>query len=74
SEGPQIMATDLPDEIRNMQFTRPGQDAHSLKEQHERQMIIEALARTRNNRTRAARLLGVDRKTLYNKMKLYNLE
>ncbi len=37
-------------------------------------MITEALARTRNNRTRAARLLGIDRKTLYNKMKLYNLE
>jgi len=74
SEGPEIQATDLPEEIRGFQSLREGQDAQTLKEQHERQMITEALARTRNNRTRAARLLGIDRKTLYNKMKLYNLE
>ncbi len=79
SEGPLVLATDLPEEICNLPLkgTVPqvvGQDAHTLKEQHERQMIAEALARTRNNRTRAARLLGIDRKTLYNKMKLYDME
>jgi two-component system response regulator HydG len=79
SEGPLVLATDLPEEICNLPLkgTVPqvaGQDAQTLKEQHERQMIAEALARTRNNRTRAARLLGIDRKTLYNKMKLYNME
>ena len=74
SEGPLITAADLPEEISEGPVPRQGQDAHTLKEQHERQMIVEALARTRNNRTRAARLLGVDRKTLYNKMKLYHLE
>ena len=47
---------------------------HTLKELHERQMIAEALQRAGNNRTQAARLLGVDRKTLYNKMKTYGME
>lgn len=47
---------------------------HTLKELHERQMIAEALQRAGNNRTQAARLLGVDRKTLYNKMKAYGME
>ncbi len=74
SEGPLVTVDDLPEEIRQVPSSGHGQDTQSLKEQHERQMILEALARTRNNRTRAARLLGIDRKTLYNKMKLYHLE
>ena len=40
----------------------------------ERQQIIEALHRTGNNKSRAAQLLGIDRKTLYNKLKLYGIE
>ncbi|GHV95538.1 sigma-54-dependent Fis family transcriptional regulator [Spirochaetia bacterium] len=43
-------------------------------DQIERQAIIDALARCSGNRTRAAELLGVSRKTILNKLKLYNLE
>ena len=39
----------------------------------EKQRIIHALQRTGNNKTKAAQLLGIDRKTLYNKMKLYDI-
>lgn len=39
----------------------------------EKQRIVHALQRTGNNKSKAAQLLGIDRKTLYNKMKLYNL-
>ena len=39
----------------------------------EKQQIIHALQQTGNNKSRAAQLLGIDRKTLYNKLKLYNI-
>ena len=38
-----------------------------------KRQIIEALRQTGNNKSRAAQLLGIDRKTLYNKLKLYNI-
>jgi two-component system response regulator AtoC len=40
----------------------------------EKQAITDALARCNGNRTRAAELLGVSRKTILNKIKLYGLE
>lgn len=42
-------------------------------EEAEKQQIIEALRQTGNNKSRAAQLLGIDRKTLYNKLKLYSI-
>ena len=42
-------------------------------EEAEKRQIIEALRQTGNNKSRAAQLLGIDRKTLYNKLKLYNI-
>lgn len=43
-------------------------------EEAEKQHIIEALRQTGNNKSRAAQLLGIDRKTLYNKLKAYGIE
>ena len=43
-------------------------------EETEKQQIIEALKQTGYNKSRAAQLLGIDRKTLYNKLKLYGIE
>lgn len=39
----------------------------------ERLRILNALQTARYNKSRAAQILGIDRKTLYNKMKLYEL-
>ncbi|MGB6288785.1 MAG: helix-turn-helix domain-containing protein [Desulfobulbales bacterium] len=36
--------------------------------------IIDALRRTAGNKAKAARLLGVDRSTLYRKISAYNID
>ena len=39
----------------------------------ERQAIIDALEKVNYNKSKASELLDIDRKTLYNKLKLYNI-
>ncbi|MBA6152066.1 sigma-54-dependent transcriptional regulator [Gelidibacter maritimus] len=41
---------------------------------NEKDLIIKVLEEANNNKTKAAKLLNVSRKTLYNKLKEYNLE
>ncbi len=44
----------------------------SLSE-NEKETILEALNKTNNNKTEAAKLLKINRKTLYNKLKIYDI-
>lgn len=44
------------------------------EEETEKEHILEALRQTGNNKSKAAQLLNIDRKTLYNKLKLYNID
>ena len=46
----------------------------SNRRETERQTLVKALAQAGNNRTRAARLLEVSRRTLYNKLREHGLE
>ena len=43
-------------------------------EETEKEHILEALRQTGNNKSKAAQLLDIDRKTLYNKLRLYNID
>ncbi|WP_298649872.1 response regulator [uncultured Proteiniphilum sp.] len=43
------------------------------KENYEKEKIMEALELAKGNKTMAASILNIDRKTLYNKIKLYNV-
>jgi two-component system response regulator HydG len=45
-----------------------------FNEQNESELIQKVLEITGNNKSKTARLLRIDRKTLYNKLKLYNIE
>lgn len=49
-------------------------DFSSRREKNELELIKEALAKCNNNKSEAARLLKIDRKTLYNRLKHYSLE
>jgi len=51
-------------------------DAHNLKSialNAEFEKIVEVLKKVNFNKSKAAQLLNIDRKTLYNKMKIFNL-
>ena len=70
----QLDVADIPPEIhqvRQLTAGRPKQDL-TLNEL-EKQAIIDTLARTGNNRQIAAKILGIGERTLYRKIKEYNL-
>jgi two-component system, NtrC family, response regulator AtoC len=77
SETDKLSLDQLPAEIRG---TNPSVEAPTFKEKiydisriTEKQMIIDALNKTNQNRTKAATLLGISRRTLQNKIKEYGL-
>ena len=46
----------------------------TLLEGMERQTIVQTLKETNGNKLETAKRLGIGRQTLYNKIKLYNIE
>jgi two-component system response regulator HydG len=86
TDGELIEVTALPFEINNykkLQFDNVKSDLQAdsienLENKYkavninaEYEVILEALRRTQFNKTKAAKLLNIDRKTLYNKIKQY---
>jgi two-component system, NtrC family, response regulator HydG len=54
--------------------TSPVYDLKALQEVQEREMIMKTLQEVRYNKSKAARILNIDRKTLYLKMEKYGIE
>lgn len=73
AKGRFITCAELPDELRETpqakHFVSQLRDGN-----HEIDLIRKALQECGNNKTKAAQMLGIDRKTLYNKLKLYQIE
>ncbi len=72
SKGEIIEKNTLPEELKFLENQHNISTKFSTKE-NEKKIIISALKETANNKTKAAKLLNITRKTLYNKMKEYNL-
>ena len=70
SQGDFIEKATLPVEFFQNEPTTTND--FSLSE-NEKDTILEALNKTNNNKTEAAKLLQINRKTLYNKLKLYDI-
>lgn len=75
SRGDFIESDVLPAEFFQVQKNnqQSSNETFSLSD-NERETIIHALSRTQNNKSEAAKLLKITRKTLYNKLKQYNID
>jgi len=74
--GPLIRVTDLPDYICNLSietYRHHPSDIPTLEEQ-ERRYIQWVLNRNQGNKTRAAKIMGIDRVSLWRKLKRYRIE
>jgi len=85
TKGELIEVQALPEEITNpmepqiaVDVERLGISAQSdlknVQQRMEKEMILNALQQFKYNKSKVAKALNIDRKTLYNKLKLYEIE
>ncbi len=72
------LPSEMLEAIHNNAIPKPAADApvydlKALQESHEKEMIIKTLKEVRFNKSKAARILNIDRKTLYLKMEKYGI-
>ncbi len=72
TQDPIIPLKVLPHEIAS---ANKMDDSYSFfKNKNEEGLLLDALEKAQGNKSKAARLLSIDRKTLYNKLKQYNIK
>jgi two-component system response regulator HydG len=78
-QGDKLDIDDIPPEIQQVRQLVPGQKATAANlagvslDELEKQAIVDTLAKTKNNREKAAKILGIGERTLYRKIKEYDL-
>ena len=75
-EGEVLLTEHMPPRFKPDKSVRPTVtfEVGTALEEVEREMITRALAAARNNRKRAADLLGISRRALYNKLQRHNIK
>lgn len=83
SPGSRAEVSALPEEmvfvLKNPDSLAPAPSADNPdlrlhSEAHERKLIMDVLQKAKYNKSKAAQMLNIDRKTLYNKMEKYGIE
>ncbi|KAF2512136.1 sigma-54-dependent Fis family transcriptional regulator [Flavobacterium zhairuonense] len=75
TRGDYIESEVLPAEFFQIQKQNSAETTGSFSlSDNEKETIIHALSKTQNNKSEAAKLLKITRKTLYNKLKQYNID
>ncbi|HDG96681.1 MAG TPA: sigma-54-dependent Fis family transcriptional regulator, partial [Desulfobacterales bacterium] len=75
-EGDIIQPKHLPPDLQQLTLRvhRPKQRKFLTLEEYEREYISWVLTKTKGNKTKAAKILGIDRVSLWRKLKKYKLE
>ncbi|MDN6279510.1 MAG: sigma-54 dependent transcriptional regulator [Psychroflexus sp.] len=68
----EILEAHLPQAI--LEKEQPKVNLKDAKEHQEKQLILDELEKQRYNKSKVAKALDIDRSTLYNKLKQYNIE
>ena len=74
SQGDFIKSDVLPAEFFQIPKQPQGSNGNFSLSENEKEAIIHALSKAQNNKSEAAKLLKITRKTLYNKLKQYNID
>ena len=73
TQGDFIEKNVLPSEFFQSKEQKLSNEFNLALPDSEKELILNALAKTQNNKSEAAKLLKITRKTLYNKIKLYDI-
>lgn len=73
-EGQVVTLDDLPSQYKELGGRQLGQKLLNSFEQLNRSMILEALEKSKGKKSKAADMLNIDRRTLYNRMRKLGLE
>lgn len=78
TQGEQVGISALPEEMisdsSNPVIMESISPLKGVAAKSEQELIMQTLEKARYNKTKAAQLLNIDRKTLYNKMRQYNID
>lgn len=74
--GKETLPEDMVTSLRQQKEgkVKSGTDLKSIQEKTEKELIAKTLDEVKYNKSKAAKLLNIDRKTLYNKMAMYGIE